>query len=141
MQEEVLDLVARLKHCRTLPEIQEACNAASGERNLTHLLTEVLGSEEMSVRWKAAVALIEIGSPAIDDLIGCLSDPRVCVRSSATWVLGNIGDARAILPLQRNLEDSSPDVRKEAAEALRKLTEDRNSLTGKDGTRGASVNT
>jgi hypothetical protein len=123
MQEKTRDLVARLRHCRTLPEIREACTAAGEERDLTHLLTQVLSSEETSIRWKAAVALTEIGAPAVQVLLECLSDSRAYVRSSAAWVLGNIGDRRAILPLQRNLEDSSPDVRKEVSEALGKLVQ------------------
>jgi HEAT repeat protein len=139
MQEKTLEFVARLKHCRTLPEIKEACIAVGGEEDLMHLLTEVLGSDEMSVRWKAAVALTEIGSSAVRDLIGCLYDPREYVRSSAAWVLGNIGDSRAIPSLRRNLNDISSDVRKEAAEALGKLVQGRPS--GKNGPPGVSMPT
>jgi HEAT repeat protein len=141
MQEKIIDLVARLKHCRTLPEIREACGAVGEKTDLVHLLTEVLGSDEMSVRWKAAVALSEIGPPAVQDLIECLSDMRAYVRSSAAWVLGNIGDQRATPALQRNLEDPSPDVRKEAAEALGKLVEVPGHLPRKNGTQGISVPT
>jgi HEAT repeat protein len=141
MQEKILDLVARLKHCRTLPEIQEACSAVGRGSDLIHLLTEVLGSEETSVQWKAAVALTEMGPSAVGDLIGCLSDPRACVRSSAAWVLGNIGDARAVPVLQRYLDDPSGEVRKEAAEALGKLAEARSRLGGENGTPGMSMPT
>jgi HEAT repeat protein len=139
MQERILDLVTRLKHCRTLPEILEVCGAVGREKDLMHLLTEVLGSDETSVRWKAAVALTEIGPPAVQDLIGCLSDPRAWVRSSAAWVLGNIGDRRAAPALQRNLEDPSSDVRKEVSEALGKLVDKPGRLSGKNGTQGVSV--
>ncbi len=138
MQERTRDLVAHLKQCRTLPEIQEACGAVGGEQELMHMLTEVLGSDEISIRWKAAVALTEIGAPAVDDLMNCLLDPRACVRSSAAWVLGNIGDLRAVPVLQRFLEDSSRDVRKEAAEALGKIA-DRDRVNGKNGSLRISV--
>jgi HEAT repeat protein len=132
MEESIQDLVSRLRHCRTLPEIQEACSEVEKEADLTSLLTEVLGSDEISVRWKAAVALTELGSPAVDTLIACLSDPRACVRSSAAWVLGNIGDARAAPALQRLQEDPSADVRKEVAEAFGKLVDDRSRMAGKE---------
>jgi HEAT repeat protein len=141
MQEKTQDLVARLRHCRTLPEIQEACSAEGRERDLIHLLIEVLGSEETSVQWKAAVALTEIGPSAVEDLIACQSDPRVCVRSSAAWILGNIGDIRAVPVLQRYLEDTSGEVRKEAAEALGKLAAARSRLGGENGTPGMSMPT
>jgi HEAT repeat protein len=138
MQENMEELVTRLKHCRSLAEIQEACAAAGEKKSTVHLLTRVLGTEEMSVRWKAAVALTEIGSPAVHDLIRCLSDPRSFVRSSAAWVLGNIGDECAVPFLRGNLEDSSTDVRKETAEALGKLEKKRGNLTGSNGTRAMS---
>jgi FOG: HEAT repeat len=137
MQETIGDLVVRLRHCRTLSEIQEACHAVSGEKDLRDLLIEVLGSSEMSIRWKAAVALTELGPAAVERLIGCLSDSRAYVRSSAAWVLGNIGDARAAPALQQHREDPSADVRKEATEALGKLK--RVEHNGRNGTSGISV--
>jgi HEAT repeat protein len=139
MEKKTLDLVARLKHCRTLPEILEACSDVGREKDLLHLLTDVLGSDEVSVRWKAAVALTEMGSAAVESLLECLSDSRAWVRSSAAWVLGNIGDARAVPVLRQYLEDPSADVRKETAEALGKLAKDRSRLPRKNGLPGVSA--
>ena len=114
-------LIKELKRCRTLNDIRAACGVAGEKEEITRLLIRVLGVDELSVRWKAAVALTDIGTPAVDDLILCLMDEKVCVRSSAAWVLGTIGDKRALSPLRRSMEDTSPDVRQEALEALRKL--------------------
>jgi HEAT repeat protein len=119
------ELIRQLKHSRTLPEIQATYTALGGDRETVSLLTQVLGTEEMSLRWKAAVALSDIGSGAVEDLIRCLTDEKSCVRSSAAWVLGNIGDGRAIRPLEKVLGDRTLEVRKEATEALRKLTRGR----------------
>ncbi|MDD1679143.1 MAG: HEAT repeat domain-containing protein [Methanomicrobiales archaeon] len=139
MQERMGDLVARLKHCRSLGEIQEACSTLGKETDVVPLLTGVLGSEETSVRWKAAVALTGMGVPAVEKMIGCLSDPRAFVRSSAAWVLGNIGDRRAVSRLRKSLEDPSPDVRKEASEALGKLMKGGESQKEGNGTRAGPV--
>ncbi|MDD1673057.1 MAG: HEAT repeat domain-containing protein [Methanomicrobiales archaeon] len=121
MEKKIEELIHRLKQSRSLSEIKDACACSGGDTEVIHQLTEVLGSDEMSTRWKAAVALTDMGSPAVDDLIQCLSDRKSCVRSSAAWVLGNIGDNRAVQFLLRNMEDPSADVRKETAEALGKL--------------------
>lgn len=117
-------LIRELKHCRTLNDIRVACGNAAKKGEITRLLTRVLGVDELSVRWKAAVALTDIGPPAVEDLIQCLIDEKACVRSSAAWALGAIGDKRALTPLKRSMEDVSPDVRREAVEALRKLQDD-----------------
>ncbi len=42
-------------------------------------------------------------------------------RAHAAWALGQLGDARAIEPLQRVLHDKNPEVRSDAADALSKL--------------------
>ncbi len=130
MEETLQDLVARLRHCRTLPEIREVCGELGGEQERVRLLTDVLGSNEVSIRWKAAVALSEMGPAVVENLIGCLSDPRSCVRSSAAWILGNIGDIRAVPFLQRHQGDLAGEVRKEADEALGKIADRRSGTNG-----------
>lgn len=117
-------LIRELKHCRTLNDIRAACGIAGEKAEITRLLIRVLGVDELSVRWKAAVALTDIGPAAVDDLIHCLMDEKACVRSSAAWALGTIGDRRALHPLKRSMEDVSLDVRREASEAVRKLQDE-----------------
>ncbi|MFQ6054633.1 MAG: HEAT repeat domain-containing protein [Methanosarcinales archaeon] len=55
------------------------------------------------VRGSAAIALGEIGEPAVEPLIKALGDR---VREKAAIALGEIGDARAVEPLIKALRDS-----------------------------------
>jgi HEAT repeat protein len=137
MAEKGEELVRQLRKSRSLSEILEVCAAAGSGLEVVHMLTKVLGSEEMSVRWKASVALTEMGTVAVDDLLHCLSDERSCVRSSAAWVLGNIGDTRAVPLLLGTLEDPSMDVRREVQEALGKLRAGPRDIQIRNGVTGA----
>ena len=63
--------------------------------------------------------LISIGSPAVPELIGMLSDPANWSSSFAAGALGKIGDARAVIPLNDVLENS--DLGDRANEALKEF--------------------
>jgi HEAT repeat protein len=65
----------------------------------------------------AADALVQIGSPAVAQLVAALA--RDESRSRAAWALGEIGDARAIEPLTAILHD--PKVRATVVRALESL--------------------
>ncbi len=65
--------------------------------------------------------LASIGSPAVPELIGMLSDPANWSSSFAAGALGKIGDARAIIPLADVLEDS--DLGDRANDALKEFGE------------------
>jgi HEAT repeat protein len=63
-------------------------------------LIKALGyQKDSNVRQAAAAALTWIGAPAVEALIEALQDENGDVRRSATIVLGQIGDARAVKPL------------------------------------------
>lgn len=47
----------------------------------------------------AAQALVKIGTPMIEPMIDFLGDENPHMRSSAAWILGQIGDPRAVDPL------------------------------------------
>jgi len=51
------------------------------------------------VRWKAAVALLKIGTPAVAAFIGALRHDDEDVRWKEAITPGEIGDPGAILPL------------------------------------------
>ncbi len=85
-------------------------------------------SKEFSKRIGALVTLEEalainprILDPALDDLIDLLSHEDVGLRGDTAGLLGKIGNPAAIPALKRTLEDSDPDVREAAAEALEAL--------------------
>ncbi|OPY37391.1 MAG: putative lyase [Methanoregula sp. PtaU1.Bin051] len=71
-----------------------------------------------AVRWKVAEALVRIGPPAVEPLIAALSHPDDDVRWKAAVALGEIGDTKAIEPLIRLLSDTDRFVKGRAALAL-----------------------
>lgn len=63
--------------------------------------------------------LIEIGEPAVEPLITCLTHNRIQVRQDAAYCLGLIGDKRAVIPLTTLLKN--PSTASSAIEALGRL--------------------
>jgi HEAT repeat protein len=63
---------------------------------------------------------IQIGAPAVEPLIAALEDGNKNAREAAAEALGQIGDARAVLPLVTAIEDEDEDesVQLAAARAL-----------------------
>lgn len=84
-------------------------------------LVKALKSEDGNVY--AAVALAEIGEPALDALIKALEDRDENVRRVAAFGLGRTGDERAVKPLKLHLRDPDPNVRVAAKEALEMIQE------------------
>lgn len=70
------------------------------------------------VHREAAFALENMGKAAVGPLIEALNDSCWEVRGNAAWVLGRIGDSRAIKPLIDLLRDDVWEVRVEAGIAL-----------------------
>jgi len=70
---------------------------------------------------KTLDALVKIGPPAVEPLIGLLKDKNAHVRSFAAEGLGELGDKRAVQPLVALLKDEDEEARQSATEALRKL--------------------
>ena len=92
------------------------------------LLNSVISSEDINVRTGCVFALGSIGPNAIaslDNLIVCLSDESSEVRYLAAKAIGNLRAAKevekAVPNLKKLLEDSDPDVRWVASEALRRI--------------------
>lgn len=77
-----------------------------------------------------ATALVRIGTPAVEPLIGALSHENSRIRKKAAEALGRIGDERAYLPLS-NLQysDKQYRVRETAKYALKRLKEPQAALT------------
>lgn len=63
------------------------------------------------------------GGKISDQLIGALDDKNPGVRSTAAYFIGeiNLKDPRFKIPLLKALNDTDPEVRKKAAEAIHKL--------------------
>jgi HEAT repeat protein len=84
-------------------------------------LIEALQSENPDLRIEAMRALRETGPDAVDQLIGAIGYRNWDVRWRAAFILGGLGDRRAVEPLIRALTDPDVEVRTYAAEALGKL--------------------
>ncbi len=85
-------------------------------------LMDLLTGKDGATRQKARKSLVALGTPAVSSLIQALQNSRVDhVRWEAVKALGAIGHNRAIPGLVKALEDSDPDVRWVAAEALKKF--------------------
>jgi HEAT repeat protein len=82
-------------------------------------LIEFLEDEHSEVlRFSAAKAIVEIGEPAVEPLIGLLGDEDSNVRFSAAEGLGKIGDIRAVDPLILSLWDPEETVLQSVSQAL-----------------------
>jgi hypothetical protein len=77
--------------------------------------------KDVDLRLAAAQALGEIGTSAVEPLIGALGDERKLVRFGAVFALGQIGDTRAVDSLAAALKDNDEDVRWLAAVDLGKI--------------------
>jgi HEAT repeat protein len=73
---------------------------------------------DSSIGAYAAMALIEIGKPAVGPLIQALEENDYQVRWWAAKVLGHITDSSAVEPLIQALDDDDPGVRCSAAMSL-----------------------
>jgi HEAT repeat protein len=67
---------------------------------------------------EAAAALVSIGTPALQPLVGAARAPQWVARRNAVWALGALEDERGIPPALTALKDSEPPVRATAAWAL-----------------------
>jgi HEAT repeat protein len=83
-------------------------------------LRQRLRDVDANVRSRAATALGEIGSAAVEELIQALALPDRNVRREAVWALGKMGleAVPAVGALARALSDRDTAVRKGAAHAL-----------------------
>lgn len=77
-----------------------------------------LGEGDEQLRNRASFALVNIGPPAVDRLIDSLQDDNAAKTRSCAWILGRIGDERAIPHLVSALGHPDRYVRREAIDSL-----------------------
>ena len=82
------------------------------------LMGALTGDQYSGIRWKAVEALTKIGPDSVSPLIEVLKNPDPDIRWKAAVALGEIGDPRGIDPLVKLLDDSDRFVRSRAAYAL-----------------------
>lgn len=70
-----------------------------GDLGIVDPLIQALDDSDSQVRSEAVAVLENISEPAFPSLIQVLSDPRSGIRSGAAEAIGEIGDPRAVAPL------------------------------------------
>ncbi len=88
-------------------------------------LIEILKSGDENAQSEVSQTLASIGVPAVEPLIGVLSDGNASARRMAADLLGQIKDSRAVEALIAALNDSEETVRISAAYALGELADER----------------
>jgi FOG: HEAT repeat len=81
-------------------------------------MIRALKHQNLRVQWRAAEALVSLGSPCVEPLISALSNRNKDIRLGCIEVLGEIRDPRAVEPLLGVLEDPSNEIRLQVALAL-----------------------
>jgi HEAT repeat protein len=101
----------------------EALARIDGAKQLDALVPLLAKDPDEGVRATTAAALgAARAGAAVDALLAALSDPSISVRARAIEALGEIGDPRARVALQRvAAKDPDQAVRRTAAAALKKL--------------------
>lgn len=84
-------------------------------------LIAALKDTDTEVRQAAYWALIKIGSPAVPGIIATLNDEHDDIRQATARMLGQIGDARAVVPLITLFRDRDWSVRRDAYQAIVKI--------------------
>ncbi len=70
-----------------------------GDSRAIEPLIPLLGDEHILVRRKASEVLVKMGEPAVLPLIKALEDRDSLIRFNAAWLLGELGDERALSSL------------------------------------------
>ncbi len=92
-----------------------------GDKKAVDSLILLLSDKYWNVRAAAAEALVKLGRDAVEALINAMLTGHKDIFDVISNILGEIGDPRAIQPLQYLLRDQRPFVREAAASALKKL--------------------
>jgi len=93
----------------------------------SELVRKLGESDDYFERQRAAWALVEVGEPAVEQLIEALEGGEFSdLRYKAAWILGKIGSPRAVDPLcQAMASDSDEVVREWCAAALEAVGDER----------------
>jgi HEAT repeat protein len=85
------------------------------------LLISMFNDKSEQVQQYSMAALVNIGEPAVEQLIQASKNQDPNVRICAANVLGKIGDERSIEPIKQLLNDTDETVRIEAQKAYNEL--------------------
>ncbi len=118
-------LVVALGDSRT--DVKAAAATALGQIGAVRVapvLAETLMTNRTGATAELQLALRRLGTPAISALSPALGSDNAGTRRLATEILAGIGSPQVVAPLAVRLADSSPAIRRLAAETLGSMTED-----------------
>lgn len=95
----------------------EALGQLQFDEAIPHLI-EALGDRSRDVQYGASNALIAFNEKGVDCLVVAIESENQMVQANAAYILGQIGDFRAVGPLVNMLQDLSLSTWKDVAEAL-----------------------
>jgi len=81
-------------------------------------LIQALGEGDEQLRQRASYALVAIGTPAVERLIDSMQSENPAVIRSCAWIIGRIGDNKAIPHLVLAMGHPDRYVRREACDSL-----------------------
>jgi HEAT repeat protein len=84
-------------------------------------LMKLIRSPVEAVQQNAASVLVRVGGPSVDSLILLLQEKDKVLRRLAVWALGEISDVRAIEPMIGLMKDWDPGVRTAAINTLTRM--------------------
>src|SRR5512143_1087135 len=117
----VSELVQKLIHGTTYEMLDAAEAVAVHCDGAVAAVAPLLRSPDRETRWRAAVALERIGTPAVEALVAGARDPDYLVRVPAIWALEHVGDQRAVAALVENLIGTNECCRWMAGAALTRI--------------------
>jgi HEAT repeat protein len=120
-QQSVSELIEMLVRGTTYQMLDAAEALGARGASAVGTVEPLLRSPERETRWRAAVALERIGTPAVEVLVTAARDPDYLVRVPAIWALEHIGDRRAVDALVENLGGTNECCRWMAAAALTQI--------------------
>ncbi len=118
-------LIKRLRDWDIRKSAIRALGKIKDERVLDPLMQQMHHDE---FKDDATEALVELGAPAVERLVGALKDKDEMVRQQAIIALGRIKDPTALDPLIEMLQDPNWLARLTAAAALEKIGDERGRL-------------
>lgn len=121
-------LMAVLQDRSSTPEIRAASARTLGmigDKRSIKGLALLLKDDRYFVRQQAALALGQMGEPAVDLLLEMASSSTPATREAAIEALGSTSSTRAVNRVIESLSDSNPNVRSAAVRALGESSSER----------------
>jgi len=103
----------------TMSRVKES-SSSQHDRKIAKALVDRMDAPKADLDAIAEQFLL-VKTAAVKPLCGQLESERASVRKKAAWLLGDIADLNALLPLIESSGDTDPDVREQIEDAIKKI--------------------